>query len=52
MRKAGEVCWHKEVLETANAAYAKMREDPIAAKKIDEEMLEWDVNLLDGLKNV
>jgi hypothetical protein len=38
------------LLEAANAAYAKMREDPIASKAFDEETLEWDVTLFDGLE--
>jgi hypothetical protein len=30
------------LLEAANAAYAKMREDPTTSKAFDEETLEWD----------
>jgi hypothetical protein len=40
------------LLEAANAAYAKLREDPIASKGFDEETLEWDATLLDGLKDM
>jgi hypothetical protein len=39
-------------LEAANAAYAKMRENPIASKAFDEETLEWDLMLLDGLQHL
>jgi hypothetical protein len=39
----------KLLLESANVAYAKMREDSSASIEFDEETLEWDATLLDGL---
>jgi hypothetical protein len=37
------------LLEAANTAYAKMREDPIASKEFDDETKLWDGTLADGL---
>jgi hypothetical protein len=37
------------LLEAANVVYAKMWEDSRASIEFDEETLEWDATLLDGL---
>jgi hypothetical protein len=52
MRRAVEMYWYKEMLEAANAAYAKMREDSSVSKEFDEETKASDFTLLDGLKNM
>lgn len=40
------------ILEAANLAYAKMREDPELSKKFDEEVAVWDITLGDGLEGM
>jgi hypothetical protein len=42
----------KEMIEVANAAYTKLREDSSASKEFDEETAVWDFTLLDDLKNL
>jgi hypothetical protein len=51
-KNALEMERRKLLLESANAAYAKIREDPIASREFDEETTSWDFTLLDGLKNI
>ena len=41
----------QRLFEQANAGYAELRQDPKAWQAYQKEMVEWDVTLMDGLKN-
>jgi len=43
--------WREELLKRANASYARLREEPEAWEDLLRERAEWDVTLLDGLKD-
>jgi predicted DNA-binding protein len=49
VREAVETYRRQQLLEAANAAYAKLRANPKASKDFDDETKLWDVTLADGL---
>ena len=40
----------EEWLAEFNASFAALRADPVASADYDAEVAEWDITLLDGLK--
>ncbi|MGL4610693.1 MAG: toxin-antitoxin system protein [Trueperaceae bacterium] len=48
-REAVETYRRQQLLEVANAAYAKLRSNPKDAKAFDDETKLWDATLADGL---
>lgn len=42
----------QRILDAANESYARMRKDPEASKKFDEEVADWDVTLADGFEQL
>ena len=49
LEEAVELYWGRRLLETTNAAYAALRDDPVAWRELQKERAEWDVILNDGL---
>jgi hypothetical protein len=39
----------QRILEEGNAAYARLREDPVAWAEWQKELAAWDATLMDGL---
>ena len=50
LEEAVEFYWGKRLLEATNEAYAVLRADPAAWKELQEERVEWDGTINDGLK--
>ena len=42
----------RQILEATNAAYAVLRKNPAAWTELLEELVGWDVTLIDGLEGV
>ncbi len=47
--QAIELYRRKQLLEAANAAYAALRSQPMAIQEMQQELVEWDSTLADGL---
>ena len=47
--RAVEAYRRQHILEKANTAYAALRSNPEAWQQVQEERLEWDGTLADGL---
>lgn len=50
LEEAVEFYWGRRLLEATNAAYAALRDDPVAWREQQEERAEWDVTISDGLE--
>ncbi|MEZ4515661.1 MAG: cupin domain-containing protein [Chloroflexota bacterium] len=49
----GDTLWDKpDLLESANTAYATLKEDAEAWRQLQEDRTEWDDTLADGLEDV
>ena len=47
--RAVEQYRRQRILEEGNAAYARLREDPVAWAAWQQELAAWDATLMDGL---